>query len=173
MQRLALRDQAIVAYIATAGAYYGFVLDGAAPRPSQTVSLGAQAALIIVLPVLSLVFTYIILQHHAMIGKLGEFTRSIVESDHVHWDGFYAEWSDKSYLSARTSAQALLLILPVAYTAVFAARALATASTLSTWAIVASVLIFDLVVFAMILRVHLWAYSLRRSTDYIAKRPPR
>lgn len=173
IQRLSLRDQALIAYIASAGAYFGLVI-----APAQSVSasrsLAFEAALVLVLPILSLVFTYVILQHHVMIGKIGQFTRSVMPDDVMHWDKHYATWSDKSYLSARTISQALLLVLPVGYTAVFGFQTFPKA--MENWkseALVGLVLLTDFVVFAITMRLQFWAYKLRKETDFAIEKSER
>jgi hypothetical protein len=166
IQRLSLRDQALIAYIATAGAYFGLVLAPAQSKISAT-GLAAEASLVLVLPILSLVFTYVILQHHVMIGKIGQFTRTVMPPDVRHWDQYYASWPDKSYLSARTISQALLLVLPVAYAAAFGFRALPLVKgDLGSTALVGFVLIADFVIFAVTMRLQIWAYRLRKETDF-------
>ncbi len=167
IQRLALRDQSIIAYIATAGGYYGIVL-GPSNMDASATTVASEASMVLVLPVLSLVFTYITLQHHVMIGKIGEFARAICKDGCGHWDDFYVQWDDKSYLSARTASQALLLILPVGYTAIFATRSLGLDGlSFSAYLLIAAVLLFDIVVLIMIVRLQLWAYRVRMSTDYL------
>lgn len=166
IQRLGLRDQALIAYIATAGAYFGLIV-----APSQSGNsapgLASEAALVLVLPILSLVFTYVILQHHVMIGKIGQFTREIMAPDTMHWDKFYAAWPDKSYLSARTISQALLLVLPIAYTAAFALKAIPKSmEDLQSAVFVGLVLAIDVAVFIITMRLQFWAYQLRKETDF-------
>jgi hypothetical protein len=167
IQRLALRDQSIIAYIATAGAYFAFVLGPDSIKSSaQTVS--SEAAMVMVLPILSLVFTYITQQHHVMIGTLSQFSRSICSEEPWHWDAYYVLSADKGYLSARTISQGLLLILPVAYTAVFTLRALNLVQSTGAALVVAAVLVFDVIILILIVRVHLWAYRARLVTDKLA-----
>lgn len=167
ISRIALRDQSLIAYIATSGAYFGFVVEGRKDAEEAVASIAMESAIVLVLPILSLVFTYVILQHHIMIGKLGEYTRQVFPTGNHHWDHTYATWEDKRYLSARTISQALLLIMPVAYTAIFAVRAFPIIETLTDKIAVYSVLMFDVVVFAMIVRLQVWAYALRKKTDYV------
>jgi hypothetical protein len=166
IQRLTLRDQALIAYIATAGAYFGLVVAPATDGNGRDVAM--EAALVLVLPILSLVFTYVILQHHVMIGKIGEFTRTIMPVNVSHWDSFYASWPDKSYLSARTVSQALLLIMPIVYAASFTLKVIPLSiPDLSTLIFVYFVLLADVVMFLLIVRLHIWAYRLRKNTDYL------
>jgi hypothetical protein len=109
IQRLALRDQTMIAYIATAGAYFGFIVAPAEGASSAAGQPATQLALMMALPVISLVFTYIITQHHVMIGRIGVYTRSVYPDSDSHWDHHYVNWEDKRYLSARTVSQGLLL----------------------------------------------------------------
>jgi hypothetical protein len=167
IQRLALRDQSLIAYIASAGAYFGFVVQGSYKNTNAGSDVLSEAAIVVVLPIISLVFTYVILQHHVMIGKLGEYTRLLFPSGYNHWDHTYASWEDKRYLSARTISQALLLILPLGYTAIFAMSTLPRVlRDPPVLLVVGTVLLFDVAVFFMIVRLQVWAYELRRQTDY-------
>ena len=168
ISRITLRDQSLIAYIATAGAYFGFIVERRSDKIGTTSDILLECAIVLVLPILSLVFTYVILQHHIMIGKLGEYTRSIFPAGNPHWDHTYASWNDKRYLSARTIAQALLLIMPVAYTALFVFRVFPALKSDIDRLIVSSVLLFDGGALLMIVRLQVWAFQLRRTTDYVA-----
>jgi len=172
-QRIALRDQTLIAYVVAAGGYLGLV------APSQvTVTLTPQnvfqeIAIVVVLPVISLVFTYVILQHHIMIGVLGNYLRSLFPPDFNLWERFYTQSRDKGYLRARTFSQALLLVLPLFYTFFFLLRTIPIMGTDALLqGIVPVVLMFDVFVLAAIVRLHFWAYGVRRESDRMDKTSP-
>lgn len=167
VQRLRLRDQALFAYIVTAGVYIGFLVQPNLTEVKTTdeILLGCAAAF--VLPILSLVFTYVILQHHSMIGKLGDYVRSLYPDDFNHWDNFYLNWTDRGYLTARTASQAFLLVLPICYTGVF--FILNNDFILSTrWLVWAAgfTIFWDTLVVLTIIRLHVVAYKDRRKSDF-------
>lgn len=167
VERVILRDQALFAYIITAGAYFGFVVQGESIDVSDNKDILYNCAISIVLPTLSLVFTYIILQHHVMIGRMGDYTRSLFPETVNHWDQHYISWVDRKYLSARTFSQALLLVMPVIYSGLFLTKAFpAVAHDWPVLSAVVAVAGFSAFVLVAIIRAHVWAYSVRRSTDY-------
>lgn len=160
IERITLRDQTLVAYIASAGAYFGFVVS---PRTSE--NTWHELGIVLVLPIISLVFAFVILQHHVMIGKIAAFIRREYAGA-AHWDAEYAAWKDKSYLRARTFSQALLLLIPVGYTAAYAAQALQERSPGGgEIPAIVTTLAIDLSVLFWIVRLHFWAYRSRRETD--------
>jgi len=168
VQRVTLRDQTLVAYIAAAGAYFGFILSDQMAKPLSPDNFISEMLVILVLPILSLVFTYVILQHHIMIGKMGDFTRSLFPEKPNHWDQYYVTWEDRRYLSARTLSQALLLILPVAYTLSFLPRVIPLVRSNRTFLVMAVVLfLFIFLIFILIVRLHIWAYQIRKRTDQV------
>lgn len=168
IQRVVLRDQSMFAYLVAAGSYFGFVVDGKLKASESGESVIVQVAIVLVLPILSLVFTYITLQHHVMIGKISEFLRTLIGQNSNHWDRFYAEWPDKSYLSARTVSQGLLFIVPVVYSAIyFLSTAVIIQSDTLQLTIVAAAILFDAYVLFKIVQLQAWAIKVRRGTDYI------
>lgn len=169
VQRLALRDQSLIAYIVAAGAYIGFIIQPRmTPQPNADVNeVMTGLGLLLVLPFLSLLFTYVVLQHHIMIGRLGDYARRLYPPGYDHWDHFYVTWEDRFYLTARTVSQALLLTMPMGYTAAFMLRAFTTirsSTPLLTFA--AIVVMIDLSVMALIIYLHIRAYFIRRETDF-------
>lgn len=167
VQRLALRDQSLFAYIVAAGTYIGFILQPKINQNNRFEDVFIGCALTLVLPILSLVFAYVILQHHIMIGRLGDYVRMLYP-DHInHWDRYYITWKDRSYLKARTMSQALLLSLPVCYAGVFFLSnfRLITSSPLLKW--VAGITgLCDILVIIYIVVLHIQAYKIRRQTDF-------
>lgn len=168
IQRVALRDQSMFAYLVAAGSYFGFVVDGKLQISENDRSVIAQIGIVLVLPILSLVFTYITLQHHVMIGKISEFLRELIGKNPNHWDRFYAEWPDKSYLSARTISQGLLFFVPVIYSAVYFLNiGYLIYDDKLLLVIISLAILFDIYVLVMISRLQIWAIKVRRGTDYI------
>lgn len=165
IQRIGLRDQALISFIITSGAYFGFIAQDRTTLPITPDNIAIESAIVIVLPVLSLVFTYVILQHHVMIGMLGEFLRRLLPASFNHWEKFYFDWPDRRYLSARTVSQSLLLAIPVLYTFAFVYRAIPAALADQTAAAISiAVLAFNSLVLIAMIRVHFWAVSVRRRT---------
>ena len=171
-QRIALRDQTLIAYIVAAGTYLGLVAPGQTSTTLTSQNIASELALAAVPPIISLVFTYVILQHHVMIGILGDYMRSLFPEDCNIWENFYVKSRDKGYLKVRTISQALLLAVPVIYTFAFMKRAvpIAYGNRSLTFAII-MMLIFDATVLGVILWQHIWAYGVRSRTDRLKTNP--
>lgn len=169
VQRLALRDQSLIAYIVAAGAYLGFVVQPQLKPASDPKEIVIGMAILIVLPILSLLFTYVILQHHIIIGRLGEYIRSLYPDNPDCWECFYPVWKDRTYLTARTISQALLLIMPTGYTTIFVLEDFELiTSKLMYAAIVSAMGLIDTSVVVVIIFLHINAYRKRLQTDYKA-----
>lgn len=172
-QRIALRDQTLIAYIVSAGTYLGLVAPEQTSATLTSQNILRESGLAAVAPVISLVFTYVILQHHVVIGTLGEYLRSLFPQDYNIWENFYALSRDKRYLIARTVSQALLLIVPVIYTFTFMFRAIPIAyGNKLPILVVTTISIFDIFVLVVIVRQHIWAYGERRRTDRVNTQSP-
>jgi hypothetical protein len=168
IERIKLRDLCLIAYIASAGAYFQFFIKGDIVLTTATTfpALLMEAGVVLVFPVISVVFTLLTLQHHVMIGKLGEFIRREYQNGAKHWDRDYASWVDKSYLSARTFGQGILLLIPMGYTATFAINALPRSNgELRSTLVVGVVLLIDIGILVWIIWLHIWAYKVRVNTD--------
>lgn len=165
ISRIALRDQSLIAYIASAGAYFGFFVQGRQISQGQNLDILTNSLIVMVLPILSLVFTYVISQHHYMIGKLGEFTRALFPQGQQHWDHAYSSWKDKRYLSARTASQSLLLVLPVAFVTMYFAQTILAPHTMLEQYVSTSALVINAVILFLIVRVQFWSHSNRDITD--------
>lgn len=167
-QRIALRDQTLIAYIVAAGTYLGLVAPAQVSATLTSQNILKEIGLAAIPPVISLVFTYIILQHHVMIGILGEYLRGLFPEGHYIWENFYVSSRDKRYLRARTISQALLLAVPVIYTFAFMYGAIPVAhgSVRPSLAVI-GLLIFDIVVMVVIVWQHVWAYGERCRTDRV------
>ena len=82
----------------------------------------------------------------------------------THWDHVYARWEDKRYLSARTIAQAAILIVPLFYVA-FEGWEYTSRMTANAGSIIAltATMLLDLAVLIATVRLHLWSYRCRES----------
>ena len=167
VQRLLLRDQTLFAYIVAAGAYVGFVIQPNLNSGANVSDVLVGALMTFFLPILSLVFAYVMLQHHIMIGRLGDYIRSLYPENTNHWDQYYIAWTDRAYLTARTMSQALLLIFPICYAGIFFLKnfQIIVSSTLLSW-VTGIIVLFDIGVIFYIVSLHVHAYSVRRQTDY-------
>lgn len=174
VERITLRDQSLIAYVVAAGTYFGFIVQERTSTDAVADVGGAQsvdtllatALTIIVLPVISLVFAFVMLQHHVMIGKIGEYLREEFPAVPRHWDQVYAAWPDKRYLNARTISQGILVLIPLLYTGLFAIQTLPSVwNSPAKLAIILGFLALDSAFFVVILRAHLWAFNMRKSTD--------
>jgi phosphatidylglycerophosphate synthase len=172
-QRIALRDQTLIAYIVAAGAYLGLVAPEQASATLTSQNILGEIGLAAVPPIISLVFTYVILQHHVMIGTLGEYLRSLFPEGYNIWENFYVSSRDKRYLLARTFSQALLLTVPIIYTGAFIYRAIPVVygNKVPTLAL-RGIFAFDILVIFLIVRQHLWAYGERCRTDRVKTQSP-
>ena len=172
-QRIALRDQTLIAYIVAAGAYLSLVAPEQASATLTSENILREIGLAAIPSIISLVFTYVILQHHVMIGTLGEYLRSLFPQDYNIWENFYVLSRDKRYLLARTFSQALLLTVPIIYTGTFMFRAIPVAcgNKGPTVALV-SIFTFDVFVIGLIVRQHFWAYRERCRTDRVNAQSP-
>ncbi len=162
----------MIAYIVAAGTYLGLVAPGQTSTTLTSQNIASELALAAVPPIISLVFTYVILQHHVMIGILGDYLRSLFPEDCNIWENFYIQTRDKGYLKVRTISQALLLAIPVIYTFTFMKRAVPVAygNKSLTFAVI-MMLIFDTSVLGVIIWQHIWAYGVRSRTDRLKTKP--
>lgn len=164
IERIRLRDQGLVVYIASAGAYFEFFVKGTSQLKTPH-DFATEAAVVMVLPLISLVFTFVILQHHIMIGRIGRFLRRNYLV-HEHWDAHYASWATKDYLRARTWAQGLIMLIPLAYAAAFAVNVIPVAQGI-LWLqfLITAVLLLDGGILFTIVKLHRHATHVRNETD--------
>lgn len=110
VQRIALRDNAVLFYLGAVGTIIG-------------VSLGrSQPEILLVIPYVALGVGLIVCQHNTVIGNLGyfcvaevePFLRALKEPEEApQWDDSYSLWrSQKGSIWARTAANVVLLIVP-------------------------------------------------------------
>jgi hypothetical protein len=172
IERIKLRDYCLIAYIASAGAYFSFIVKDNVKMSGEFHVLLMDVGIVIVLPIISLVFTFIILQHHMMIGKIGKFLRRNYKRPPIHWEMDYASWVDKRYLSARTFSQGLLLLIPLGYTLAFALNAFhRVGQDCDSRALVVAVVAIDSIILVGIVWLHIWAYEVRKDTDRVEETP--
>jgi hypothetical protein len=119
IERQKMRDTATLAYIAGIGAYAGFINGGTI----KALTPAAEALLNLILPIVCVVFSLIVIQHHIMIGKLTRYVKEQIHfGDFPHWDQSSALSSGADHTWQRTVAQALVLIVPLASNAFYGWR---------------------------------------------------
>lgn len=166
VQRLGLRDQLLVAYIATIGAYFAFVMDKQLNSAPSQASMLRESLSAIALPIICFVFSYIILQHHTVIAQIARHIRNELYPYKTkgpnHWDSSRLVDSSVNPLKAREMAQGAILLLPGSFLIVYVIRnfQLATAHTDAAFAFI-GVVTADLVVLYLTARLHLRAYQTR------------
>lgn len=121
--RIQARDNALIFYIVSLGALLGFLgnlhFSNTQCQPHETMF---QVIVLLPLPFLSLIFTFIILQHHIAIGALSRFLREEWPMNFepgerpVQWhtSTSFAEMNTTFQLY-RTLAQGIILSVPIMY----------------------------------------------------------
>jgi hypothetical protein len=175
IQRIAVRDQILMFYIASLGAYLAFVYN-------QNADIGASCTdwtallrhifLLVPIPLLCLIFTLLILQHHIVIGNLGlylntEWRRNLKpDAVAVHWDGSSTlEASSAQVHSYRSVGQALVLSIPSLVEVLELARIYLACGTSQPWILyfMAALDMFAFVLICYIVRKHMQAHKGRRN----------
>lgn len=120
INRIALRDGAMLFYIASVGAYLNVVFEYHF-KPSGEVDPIRAALYMAPLPVLSLIFSLMILQHHSVIGDISYYLRKeffVKSSCHMapHWDSSESlKLGSRGFMKFRLLSQCMILILPLTY----------------------------------------------------------
>lgn len=68
IERIRLRDQNLIAYLATVGAILGFTFQDGAVASKEIINLSVFS-----IPFICVVFSSIVINHHNLIGKIGEY----------------------------------------------------------------------------------------------------
>jgi hypothetical protein len=125
IQRIAARDQALVAYITVIGAYFGFVLSRQlSERPSISHFL-SEAMALSALPLICICFTLIVLNHHGQIRAMSAYVslELFPNLDPTHWDNSKTvESTYGMYGHLRFWGQFFVLSAPLLYSIVFVVR---------------------------------------------------
>jgi len=125
ISRIALRDSAQLFYVASMGAYLSFVISHHFNSALQHEILPLALSLIAPLPLVSLIFTLIILHHHYFINRIGRFLSDELQFPApyhriVHWDTSRALTTQRTIdFGFRLIAQAALLCTPFLYDILF------------------------------------------------------
>jgi hypothetical protein len=126
IQRIILRDSALLFYIAAVGSYLNYVITTHFSKPVEETDISHAVVIMIPLPFVCLVFSLIILQHHITIGRIGAFLRSELNwgllQDKIsrHWDNSSSFLGHANFLiTLRLYAQGLILCLPLLYDVIF------------------------------------------------------
>jgi len=166
IQRIVLRDGALIVYITAIGYYMSRVLE--AHKHMTELSFITDFVLLVPLPFLCLIFTLIILHHHLVTLNLGNYLggewqqrNNVAELRLVHWD-MTREATSRVTNTFRTWAQALILFLPLMYDGFFtgAYRAKYASSKLFVF-IVLGMDAIAFVVAALIIWLHIWVHIKR------------
>jgi hypothetical protein len=166
-QRVALRDQALMAYVVAIGAFFAFALQSASPATEarMLVALG--------LPVLSLAFTLIVLQHEINIGLIRAFMQACVADAAWHWSFYPRVRGGKSFRLYRTLAQALALCTPSLYDLGMAVSAIRSGKSSFghwDWPILVYSVAMTAIVVALHVRVHTNRTDIKASVPRIVKK---
>ena len=129
IQRINLRDGALLFYIATMGAYLNNVVTYHYSDVPDRLDFMKAMLLMMPLPFTCVIFTLVILQHHLIIGRMGHFLRfemnwgKLAPKISPHWDNSSAFLSQANLLiRLRLYAQVLVLALPTGYFIAFFMR---------------------------------------------------
>lgn len=115
VERIRLRDGALLAYVVFLGAYFGFALDPA--RLPSTGGNWEHAMQLAALPAVSLIFTLVVLQHHLLISHLAQYItlELLEETRDKHWDAWCTAHAGEEKNVTRRTAQGLILVVPSFY----------------------------------------------------------
>ena len=126
IQRILVRDQVLMFYIASIGAYLAFVYNQASSINinlcGDLTGVVRHLSLLLPVPFVCFVFTNIVLQHHLVINNLGrylgiEWRKNLKPGVFsMHWDESLAlDASRRQVHTYRSLGQAAILIVPSAY----------------------------------------------------------
>jgi len=131
LQRMVLRDNALMFYIGAMGAYMSYLIShhfygnsGCSSKLSVE-DMRIAIAIIAPLPMISLIFTLVILHHHFFINRVGrffedEFRFPAPYDKFVHWDTSKALTTQRGIdYGFRLIAQAFILCSPMLYDTIF------------------------------------------------------
>lgn len=168
IQRIVLRDGALIFYATGMGAYFNYLLRDLTIEKVRSdmflaVALGAP------LGIFSLCFTLIVLQHHVAIGKLGAFGRlELTEQCRqlglptIHWDNSRALNSSVDFFHRyRLFSQALILIVPLFYYLYFGVQFWSLFSSSGLLCILLAELVFGLLIAIAVACLHYKAHQIR------------
>jgi hypothetical protein len=131
IQRIVLRDSALMFYIASMGAYMSYMINHHFYCQSNdghdlcTDDIKTSLALIVPLPMVSLIFTLVILHHHYFINRIGRFLSDELKfptpyNKIPHWDTSRALNTQRGIdFGFRLIAQAGILCSPMLYDGLF------------------------------------------------------
>ena len=166
IQRIILRDQMLVAYVVSLGGYLAFLIR---LDVSSDDGLFAAAASMLGLPIICMVFSYVVLNHHIMIGKIARYIRRELyprEYSPTHWDWSESLYQDRDHIVDRVVGQASILVLPLLYGVLFVLKnaAVARRSGVSAVVLVAAASL-DIAAIVWCAWLHWKAYQLRKRTS--------
>jgi hypothetical protein len=145
VERVRLRDQTLIVYVGAVSAYFAFAAKehfGAAGETGLAVRWDALDLLLTLpLPVVCLVSTLILLNHHELIAKLGAYIEGLTfksegggPAESQPWNVWRKRYSDgHKWRDSRFWAQLFVLFLPLSY-AVFVNFSIVTTPASDVWA---------------------------------------
>ena len=126
VQRMVMRDSALLFYIGAVGSYFNFVINSHLSKPPTQTDLYGAMIIMLPMPFVCLIFSLVILQHHIIVGRIGAFLRwelnwgPVHEKFSHHWDNSKSFLEHANFLiTLRLYAQGLILCLPLLYDIVF------------------------------------------------------
>jgi hypothetical protein len=173
LERIKLRDQALLFYVSGVGAYFAFmVVRHFDPKSDDLLNL----YLCFPVPVFCLVCTLIVLQHHTVIGDIAAYTRELYppELELRHWNTsrVFIERARQGAGDFRFWSQMLTLFVPNLYVVMYSLQQLPgplkKVSELSVWGspqhrIALGITVFDIAIATTILVLHLVVRARRKS----------
>lgn len=184
--RIGYRDGALLAYIATAGGYISFSAEQFLGPVVDDLIIAFAAAL--GLPLLSIIFTMVILQHHSLIGQIQAYIIAELFKDAgvKGYDEYIVPTgSEKKSMDLRSWSQAIVLTFPTTATLIFALRLLgsevpanAAYDRLDAGIVALTLIFIELLAAVFIVSKHIEAHIERRrlnavSSEKIAEKFPK
>lgn len=124
IQRITLRDQALIAYIFAIGSYFGVILGDKSKilGPNLTdFEVAMTVFKIAALPLVSVFFSFVVLQHMLAIHATSKFLKYELFPTITHWDNSISLEAIRISLKyGRSGAQLLIFLIPSLYGFIFA-----------------------------------------------------
>lgn len=167
IQRIALRDQALMAYVAIIGGYLFFLVsrfkDGGFEIKDNVCT---EFTLSFPLPIICLLFTFIVIQHHLVISDLGRFLKNewpknLGRTKVLHWDDSNSLRDRAEFIQLiRTLAQCVSLLVPLGFEVIMYSKNFSTLQSQCCVLLTLSALLF-VTSAALIVGIHVWAHFQR------------
>lgn len=129
IQRINLRDGGLLFYIASMGTYLNQAVSYHYSDTPAKVDFTKSMLLMVPLPFTCIIFSLLVLQHHLIIGRMGNFLRhemnwgALASKMSPHWDNSATFLTQANLLiRLRLYGQGLVLVLPTVYFVAFFRR---------------------------------------------------